>query len=110
MSQAANANGTNVRSSVWKAWASIAAVAIVVGLLLPQLMPGDTVKQSEPAKEAKDKKSLDYAAPMLPEAPSPTQMLIRLGVGTSIVLGLCVATLFGCIRRRRTARCRARCV
>jgi flagellar biogenesis protein FliO len=94
MSQAANA-----KSSVWKTWASIAAVAIVCGLMLPQLMPGETVNSSEPPKaEAKDKKSLEYVAPTLPEAPSPTQMLIRLGVGTSIVLGLCVATLFG-IRR-----------
>jgi len=86
-------------SSVWKTWGSIAVVAILMGLLLPQLMPGETVTSSDKTKvEVKDKKSLEYAAPSLPEAPSPASMFIRLGLGTAIVLGLCVATLFG-IRR-----------
>ncbi len=99
MSQLADNRNPGAPNSLWKTWTAIAAVAIVMGLLLPQLMPGETtLPKAEPKVEAKEKGKLEYTAPSLPEAPSPLAMFTRLGVGTAVVLGLCVATLFG-IRR-----------
>ena len=81
----------------WMSWVGIAAVAVILGLLLPQLMPGQA--PAEPAEmKTESKGKLEYTAPPLPEAPSLQGMFVRLGAGTAIVLGLCVATVFG-IRR-----------
>ncbi len=99
MSQPAETKSTSPPRSVWKTWAGIAAVAIVMGLLLPQLMPGETaLPKAEPKAEAKDKGKLEYTGPSLPDAPSPLAMFVRLSLGTAVVLGLCVATLYG-VRR-----------
>ena len=99
MSQAANKDGASPVQSAWMSWVAIAAVAIVLGLVAPQLMPSETTGDKPESKvETKDKSKLDYVAPAMPEVPSVQNMFVRLGVGTPIVLGLCVATMFG-IRR-----------
>lgn len=107
MSHAAKIDGSKPPHSAWMSWLAIAAVAIVMGMLVPQLMPGETVSEkaepksaeSSPVKSGREqKKDLQYAAPTFPEAPSVPGMFLRLGVGTAVVLGLCVATLWG-IRR-----------
>ena len=77
-------------------WIVIAIVATLAGLVLPQMMPGETVVSKSAAKtDSKDKSNLEYTAPPLPEPPNFQAMMVRLGAGTIIVLGLCVATLWG---------------
>lgn len=84
------------KAGTWMSWGLIAAAAVLAGVLLPQMMNAEMAAETPRAKaEAKDKGSLEYAAPALPEAPSASAMLARLGVGTVLVLGLCVATIFG---------------
>jgi len=94
-----NATDAKGRFHAWPSWVAIAAIAIFMGLLLPQLMPGEiTVPPAFPKSDAKDKGKLEYSAPVLPEAPSAQGMITRLVAGTCVVLGLCVITLWG-IRR-----------
>jgi flagellar biogenesis protein FliO len=96
MSQPANNDGAKPAQSAWMSWVAITAVAIVLGLVAPQLMPGEASREKvEPKTEAKEKGKLEYTAPALPDAPSVQSMFVRLGVGTAVVLGLCVATMFG---------------
>ena len=83
----------------WTTWVAVAFVAVVAGLLLPQLLPGESVVDKSPAKvEAKTKPGSDYTAPALPDMPSPQAMLGRLFVGTIFVLGLAVVSLWGARR------------
>jgi flagellar biogenesis protein FliO len=80
----------------WAPWAAIALVAVVLGLLLPQLMPGEmAVDKSRSKTEAKSKANADYAAPTIPDAPNPQALLARLAMGTVLVLGLSVASIWG---------------
>lgn len=96
MSQSATNAGAKPAQSVWVSWLTIAAVAIILGLLVPKLIPAEgTPEKSEAKAETKDPAKLEYVAPSLPEAPSVQGMLVRLGAGTAIVLGLCVVTLWG---------------
>lgn len=82
--------------SVWAGWVGIAVVATLAGLALPQMMTNDPVVAKAPAKsESNEKSSLEYTAPTLPEAPNLQAMMVRLAVGTIIVLGLCVVSLWG---------------
>ena len=78
-------------------------MAVLAGLMLPQLMPGETVLEKSHAKvEAKSKSPGDYVAPSLPDMPSPQAMLGRLFVGTVFVLGLAVVSLWGVRRWMQT--------
>jgi flagellar biogenesis protein FliO len=83
----------------WTPWMAVAAVAVLAGLLLPQLLPGETVLEKSQSKtEAKAKSTSEYTALALPEMPSPQAMLSRLFLGTVFVLGLAVVSLWG-VRR-----------
>jgi len=77
---------------VW-GWVAVTG-ALAAGLLLPQLVPGETAVVREPT-QAVDKSDLRYAAPTLPDVASPQPMLARLAAGTVIVLLLCVGSLYG---------------
>ena len=84
---------------IWSPWVTVALVAVLAGLMLPQLMPGESVlDKNQPKVEAKTKSGSDYVAPALPEMPSPQALLGRLFLGTVFVLGLAVVSLWG-VRR-----------
>jgi len=88
--------GLKSKTPLWASWGAIVVVAILAGVLLPQLMPAEMVLEKSAAKvEVKEKGSLEYTAPSLPDAPNSQAMLVRLGMGTALVLGLCVFTLWG---------------
>jgi flagellar biogenesis protein FliO len=73
-------------------------VAVVAGVMLPQML-GGVAPLPEPAPSAEAAKgSLDYVPPTWPEAPDARAMLTRLGVGTAVVLVLCVGSLVVCRR------------
>ncbi len=78
----------------WLPLALVGVVAVVAGILLPQML-GGVAPPPEAAAPAADvqKGSLDYTPPTWPEAPDSRAMLTRLGVGTAVVLVLCVAML-----------------
>jgi flagellar biogenesis protein FliO len=81
------------------AWVIVAGVAILGGLLLPQLLPGESAAEKPRAKvEAKGKGVGEYTAPQLPDMPSPQALLTRLATGTVFVLGLAVVSLYGARR------------
>jgi flagellar biogenesis protein FliO len=73
--------------------AVIGAVAVCAGIVLPQMLPADSaVTQTAPSEPGK-KTELAYTPPAWPEAPDPKAMIMRLVLGTAIVLGLCAGTL-----------------
>jgi len=77
----------------------IGVVAVVAGVVLPQMLGGVApAPEPPPAAAEAQKGSLEYVPPTWPEAPDSRAMLTRLGVGTAVVLALCVATLFVCRR------------
>ena len=80
----------------WTPWATVAFLAVMAGLMLPQLMPGETVVEKPRARTEISEKTTEYTAPSLPDMPSPQALLGRLVVGTVFVLGLSVASLWGC--------------
>jgi flagellar biogenesis protein FliO len=77
---------------VWGSWTAVIVGALVAGMALPQMVPGET---SSPQPANVDKTDLRYAAPTLPDVSSPQPMLARLAAGTVIVLLLCVGSLYG---------------
>jgi flagellar biogenesis protein FliO len=84
----------------WLPLALVGAVAVVAGLVLPQML-GGVAPAPQPQLAAEpdaQKSSLDYVPPTWPEAPDAGAMLTRLGVGTAVVLALCVGTLVVCRR------------
>jgi flagellar biogenesis protein FliO len=96
MSQGNANEAGKAKWNAWPSWVAFAAVAVFMGLLLPQLLPGDLTAQNALTKaERKEKGKLEYAGPSLPEAPSTQGMIVRLVSGTAVVLGLCVLTLWG---------------
>lgn len=82
----------------WTPWVMMAALAVVAGLFLPQLLPGETVVDKSQGKSEAKGKPGDYTGPAIPDMPSPQAMLGRLMLGTVFVLGLAVVSLFG-VRR-----------
>ena len=90
----------NAKSGIRLTWAAIAVVATMAGVLLPRLMQDEPVAEPPPAKAEKGK--LAYQPPAYPNVSSPQSMLIRLGVGTILVSGLAVGSLFA-VRRWMTA-------
>ncbi len=83
----------------WLPLALVGVVAVVAGVVLPQML-GGVAPAPEPRLAAADadKTSLDYVPPTWPEAPDASAMLTRLGVGTAVVLLLCAGTLVVCRR------------
>jgi flagellar biogenesis protein FliO len=77
---------------------------VVAGLLVPQLLSSAVplLDKSTPEKSAagepKAKTDLSYTPPSMPSVPDARLMLTRLVVGTGVVLGLCVLTLWLCKR------------
>ena len=79
----------------WLPLALIGSVAVVAGVVLPQMLGGIGPSTETPALAVEaQKESLDYVPPTWPEAPDSRAMLTRLGVGTAVVLVLCVASLY----------------
>lgn len=84
----------------WLPLALLGGIAVVAGIALPQMLGGGgALPDPAPAASADGQTgSLDYAPPTWPEAPDSRAMLTRLGVGTAVVLVLCVVTLVACRR------------
>jgi flagellar biogenesis protein FliO len=73
----------------------IGLVAVTAGLVLPQLMPAAPASAKiAPANSRTNPNDLTYNPPALPEGPSARAMLLRLGLGTAVVLGLAVGTIW----------------
>ena len=89
---------TQSKFGFWTPWATVAFLAVVAGLMLPQLMPGETIVEKPRAKAEAPGKTSEYTAPSLPDMPSPQALLGRLVIGTIFVLGLSVVSLWG-VRR-----------
>jgi flagellar biogenesis protein FliO len=88
----------------WTPWATIAFVAVLAGLLLPQLMMSSemVIDGKQTKADAKNQSKTGYTPPAVPDAPNPQAMLVRLVTGTVIVLGLAVGSLFGVRRWMQT--------
>src|SRR5262249_7098333 len=71
-------------------------VAVVAGIVLPQLLAGVTppTPPPAPAQDTAQPGKLIYTPPAWPDGPDPKAMLLRLAFGTVVVLGLCVGTLW----------------
>lgn len=79
--------------SKWQLLSLIGLVAVTAGLVVPQLLPSVSLQPpAQPPTPPKSEK-WQYTPPAFAEGPDLKAMLLRLGVGTALVLGLCVATL-----------------
>lgn len=79
----------------WPLLGLLGIVAVVAGVNLPQVMnTSDRATEPAPAATSETKSPLAYTPPSLPDAPSAKSMLTRLGLGTFLVLALCVGTLW----------------
>jgi flagellar biogenesis protein FliO len=79
----------------WLALAVIGGFAVVAGVLLPQMLGAVAPPPETPPAQAQDNKDpFAYSPPSWPEEPNPRGMLLRLVVGTAVVLTLCAGTLF----------------
>lgn len=86
-----------------KCWAyagSLAVLAVVMGVLFPRLVGGPVLPAAPvPVARADQPGSdLSYTPPVLPEAPDPATMLVRLGGTTAVLLGGAILALW-CGRR-----------
>jgi flagellar biogenesis protein FliO len=97
-STSAGAGSTTTFRTPWLTTGIVAIGAIVAGLLVPRLLPGEMVvvekKQAKTKAEANGAKA-DYTPPALPDMPNPQGMLMRLAAGTAFVLGLSVVSIWG---------------
>jgi flagellar biogenesis protein FliO len=86
----------------WLPLALLGSVAVVAGILLPQMLGSvapAAAHEAPPATAADGQKgSLEYVPPNWPDAPDASGLLTRLGIGTAVVLVLCVVTLLVCRR------------
>jgi flagellar biogenesis protein FliO len=85
----------------WLPLGVIGLVAVLAGLVLPQLLPSIDSPSSSSASPILSKTSKDdltYTPPAWPEAPNHSAVFLRLGTGTVAVLALCVGTLWCCKR------------
>lgn len=82
----------------WAPLGIIGLVAVSAGMLLPQMLPSSSIQPNTQAETKSPlpatKGPLAYKPPDWPEAPSHQGMFLRLGLGTILVLGLCVGTIF----------------
>lgn len=84
------------RPNYWTMLVAVGVVAVTAGMLLPQWLPNEAPAAEPRTKRVETRKGgeLEYTPPTWPEPPSAAGLLVRLGVGTAIVLGLSVATLW----------------
>ena len=84
------------RWAPWQTMGAVAIVAILAGMLVPQLLTGEMASdKSQHKTEAKVGGKTPIEAPTLPDMPNPQSMLLRLLAGTVLVLGLAVASIWG---------------
>jgi flagellar biogenesis protein FliO len=88
--------GAPGRRKNWLTLGGVAIAVVLAGLLTPYFLPDATQAQEKtPAgATAAPPGDLKYQPPDWPEAPSPGAMLLRLGIGTAVVLLLCVITIW----------------
>lgn len=92
------------RKGTWASWLALGLFGLLAtgaGICVPRLVPGEHSRPPEmaaalPGKPAPD--PLEYSPPAVPDFPSPARMLLRLVLGTVVVLVLCVGTLWTCKR------------
>ncbi|HLJ97708.1 MAG TPA: flagellar biosynthetic protein FliO [Gemmataceae bacterium] len=82
-------------SKRWLSCIVFIGIVVTAGLALPQVLPNATAvgEAAAPAGGAAQD-PWNYNAPPLPEAPDARTMLMRLALGTGMVSGLCVGTLW----------------
>ncbi len=83
-----------VRWAGWIVFGIVGLIATGAGTLLPGLTTTDQVNPTTSETPAGED-TFDYTPPPLPDFPSPRAMLLRLALGTVVVLALCVLTLLG---------------
>lgn len=77
----------------WVTLGVVGLVAVIGGLFLPQLVSAPAAP-APPAAVRPDRAALSYTPPALPDGPSPQSLMVRLLVGTAVVLGLGVGVLW----------------
>jgi flagellar biogenesis protein FliO len=77
---------------------AIGVVAVVAGLTLPLALPSPPPAKLSAVADTGASGSLAYSTSAMPEPFDARSMLIRLTLGTAIVLALCVGTLWYCRR------------
>ena len=88
----------------WRPLAVLGGLTVLAGLIVPQVLPAGTAAPdpTPSASASPSNNKLTYTPPAWPEPPNHGAMLLRLGLGTCLVLGLCAGTLWGCKRWLRS--------
>ncbi len=79
----------------WLPLGLVGVVAIIGGVTLPGIFPAEPPPaKSDLPLEKNAQKQLQYTPMPWPDPPDTRRMFLKLGLGTIIVLGLCVAALW----------------
>lgn len=79
----------------WLPTAAFGLVVMLAGVVMPQMLPNAAaVPGPTPKTETGPQDPWAYNPPTLAEGPDARAMLLRLGIGTVIVVGLCIGTLW----------------
>jgi flagellar biogenesis protein FliO len=81
---------------------AISVVAVLAVVILPPAVLASSPRAEQPAANPAPG-TLAYSPPAWPEPPDYQSVFVRLGLGTVLVLGLCVGTLWACKRWLRPA-------
>jgi flagellar biogenesis protein FliO len=81
-----------------KRWLPMAALGLGVmlaGIVMPQMLPNAAaVPEPTPKAAPAPQDPWGYEPPTFADGPDARSMLLRLGVGTVVVVGLCIGTLW----------------
>lgn len=93
MSQPQGGGLPRSRRAKWLALFLLGVFVVVAGIRAPHVLSRPIKPSTKSLPKAGDWKKNGYTRPALPEAPDAGSMLLRLGVGTVVVLVLCVVVL-----------------
>jgi flagellar biogenesis protein FliO len=94
MAQLISTGPRKANSKLAALWVSVGLLTVLAGFAAPELFRQHAPEAELPVTEAASTDKVAYTPPMPPEMPDVRMLLLRLGGGTVLVLGLCVATLW----------------
>lgn len=85
----------SIKLKTWGGFSIVGLVAIAAGIVSTQLLASAVPQPAAvTARDTAEAGSLQYTPPVWPEGPDSRNMLLRLGLGTAVVLVLCVGMLW----------------
>jgi flagellar biogenesis protein FliO len=94
MSASANTVQPRTATKVGIVWATVGLLALTAGFAVPEVVRHQWAEPEPVTTEAAPQETTAYTPPAPPEIPDVRMLLLRLGVGTALVLCLCAGTIW----------------